>query len=245
MHIKTTGIVIREQTISENDKLVTLLTRDNGVIRAFARGAKSPKSRKNAGTQQFCYCDFDIYSGNNIFSVEEARPKETFFALRNDIQILALAQYFCELIYELSPREEQSEDYLRLILNANYLLMNEKKERSLLKPVFELRILSMAGYMPSLIACNSCGAFETDTMFFDMAKGDIYCENCNNNKYFIPLSISVVTAMRHVAFAENEKLFSFNLKGQALKDFEEIVERYLLHVTMRKYKTLDFYKMVE
>lgn len=245
MHIKTTGIVIREQTISENDKLVTLLTRDRGVIRAFARGAKSPKSRKNAGTQQFCYCDFDIYSGNNIFSVEEARPKETFFDLRGDIQCLALAQYFCELVFELSPREEDSEEYLKLILNTNYLLMRGKKEPELLKAVFELRILSMSGYMPSLVGCNCCGKFESDIMFFDIAKGEIYCDKCNNNKYYLPLSISVITAMRHVVFSESDRIFSFSLKEEALREFEESVERYLLHVTMRKYKTLDFYKMIK
>lgn len=245
MHFRTKGVVIREQTISENDKLVTLLTQKKGVIRAFARGAKNPKNYKSAGTQQFCYCDFDIYSGNNVFSVEEANVQDTFFNLRNDIQVLALAQYFCELMYELAPREETADEYLKLLLNANYLLMSGKKDRAIIKPIVEMRLLGMSGYMPSVVGCGNCGEFESDTMYFNVSNGELYCDKCNSNKYNMPLSISVVTAVRHVLYSESEKLFSFNLKGQSLTDFKDMSESYLQHVTMRKYKTLDFYKMVE
>lgn len=245
MHIRTNGIVIREQTISENDKLVTLLTQERGVIRAFARGAKSPRSRKSVATQLFCYCDFDIYFGKGIFSVDEATVKETFFELQSSIQDLALAQYFCELACELSPREEPAGEYLKLLLNACHMLVKKKRDRRLLKPIVELRFLTMAGYMPDLLGCEVCGAFESEVMYFNSAKGELFCDKCNNNKTNKPISISTVTAMRHVAFSESEKLFSFNLKEGAMREFNETVEEYLLRVTMRSYKTLDFYKITE
>lgn len=245
MHIRTNGIVIREQTISENDKLVTLLTQKKGVIRAFAHGAKNPRNRKSVATQLFCYCDFDIYSGRGVFSVEEATVKETFFGLRNSIQALALAQYFCELASELSPREEEADEYLKLLLNACYMLVGEKRDRRLLKPIVELRFLVMSGYMPDLLGCEKCGAFESDTMYFNTAKGELFCDKCNDGKFNLPISISTVTAMRHVAFSDSEKLFAFNLKDGAMREFNEAVEEYLLRVTMRKYKTLDFYKIIE
>lgn len=245
MHIRTNGLVIREQTISENDKLVTLLTQEKGVIRAFAHGAKNPKNRKSVATQLFCYCDFDVYSGKGVFSVEEAVVKETFFELRNSIQALALGQYFCELAAELSPREEKADEYLKLMLNALYMLAKEKRDRKLLKPIVELRFLTMAGYMPDLLGCDLCGAFESDIMYFNTAKGELFCSKCNNNNTNLPISISTVTAMRHVAFSESEKLFSFNLKSGAMNEFNSAVEEYLLRVTMRKYKTLDFYRIIE
>ena len=243
MRIKTTGIVLKEQTISEKDKLLTLLTLEKGVIRAFARGAKSPKSRINSGSQQFCYCDFDIYVGSNTFSVEGAEVIESFFGLRKDFHRVALAQYFCELMMELAPREENSEEYLKLILNANYLLMTGKKDKDLIKSVFELRLIVLSGYMPNIYACSECGEFESELMYFDIGKGNLYFDKCNKNKYNIPVSLSVVTAMRHVAFCDKEKVFSFTLSASALKDLSEISERYLLQLTMRNYKTLDFYKM--
>ena len=50
MQVKTQGLIIREQTIGESDRLVTVLTRDEGVVRAFARRAKNLKDSKNSAT---------------------------------------------------------------------------------------------------------------------------------------------------------------------------------------------------
>jgi len=246
MRFRTTGIVLYEQSVSENDKLVTLLTSQKGVVRAFARGAKNPSNRKSAGTQQFCYSEFDLYlSTKNVLSVQEAMPIETFFNLRTNIKSISLAQYFCEIMIELAPREENSDDFLKLILNSLFLLMNEKRTPNFLKPVFELRLLSLSGYMPNIVACDRCAEFQTETMFFSVYKGCLFCEKCNTDKYNFPLSISCVTAMRHVCFSDISKLYSFSLKENALKQFSEITEKYLLTVTQRKYKTLDFYKITE
>lgn len=244
MYFKVTGFVLREQSTSESDRIITVLTKQRGVIRAFAKGAKSPRSKKNAGTQLFSFCTFDLYSGNNSYSVEDASPLESFFGLRNDIKKLALAQYFCELMCELAPREDEAEDYLNLLLNACFLLMTDKKEPDFLKPVFEIRLLTLSGYMPDVLACRQCGAFESDTMFFDSRKGELYCDKCCTSQYFIPMSPGAVAAIRHVEYADKGKTFAFSLKGQASSQFKEAAERYLISVTMRNYKTLDFYNML-
>ena len=55
MQVKTQGLIIREQTVGESDRLVTVLTRDAGVVRAFARRAKNLKDSKSAATQLLCY----------------------------------------------------------------------------------------------------------------------------------------------------------------------------------------------
>ena len=59
-----------------------------------------------------------------------------FFELRSDIEKLALAQYFAELACELSPQDEQATDYLRLMLNALYMLAHDKKPAQQLKASF-------------------------------------------------------------------------------------------------------------
>ena len=97
MIIKTDGVVIREQTTGERDRLVTLLTRKLGVIRAFVNGVRSPKSRNSASTGLLCYSDFVIeQKKSGVYTVAEATAKEVFFSLREDIVSLSLAQYFCQ-----------------------------------------------------------------------------------------------------------------------------------------------------
>ena len=58
MQIKTDGLIIQERSLSESDRLVTILTSKNGVITAFVKGAKNIKSKNFSGTQLFCYSDF-------------------------------------------------------------------------------------------------------------------------------------------------------------------------------------------
>ena len=55
MRYNTKGLILREQNIGERDKLVTVLTEDMGIVKAFVRGAKSIKSKKHSTTGQFCY----------------------------------------------------------------------------------------------------------------------------------------------------------------------------------------------
>ena len=103
MQINTDGLIIREQSIGESDRLVTVLTREQGILRAFVRGAKAMKSRSASSTQLLCYSRLSIYEGREKYIIDEAEPIEVFFSLRTDFEKLSLAQYFCELALALAP----------------------------------------------------------------------------------------------------------------------------------------------
>ena len=243
MTIKTDGMVIKEKTTGERDRLVTLLTRENGVIRAFVNGARSPKSKNSAATGLLCYSDFVIEKKKNgVYIVTEASAKEVFFSLREDIVALSLAQYFAELAGELAVREENADEFLRLLLNAVYFVAKKKKDNNLIKAATELRFLSLSGYMPSIVACQNCGKYESETMRFSVSSGRLYCEECLPDEKTVDIPLGVVTAMRHICFSDAGKVFSFSLSKPSLLTLCDISERYLKNVTMRSYKTLDFYK---
>ena len=166
MQLKTQGLIIKEQTVGESDRLVTILTRDEGVVRAFARRAKNLKDSKNAGTGLLCYSRLKLSRGRDTYNVNEAFPIEVFFDLRRDITALALAQYFCQLAVELVPEGVESADFLRLVLNALHFLCRGTRPQAVLKAIVELRMLSEAGYMPSIAYCAHCGAYESERMYF-------------------------------------------------------------------------------
>ena len=245
MKITAPGLVIREQNIGEADKLITVLTAKHGIVRAFSRGAKNAKSKKLAATSLLVYADFTFTKTRDAFSVEEAVVKEVFFELRSDVQKMALAQYFCELAYEFCEEDFESEEVLRLFLNSLWLLKENKKTPAFMKAVTELRLMSLSGYMPDLVACENCGAYETDYMYFDFENGKIYCKNCVSSSFCKCISLSVVTAMRYVSFSDFDKIFSFSLNDESLASFCSICEEYLLNKTQRKFKTLEFYNVIK
>lgn len=241
----TDALIIRENNnIGESDRFVTALTRDLGVIRASARGAREMKSRHASATQLLSYSRLTIHRGRDKYIIEDAKPVEVFFALRSDIQKLALAQYFCELASVLCPAEEPAEDFLRLMLNALYFLANDKRSPKLIKSVLELRMLGLAGFMPDLLACSSCGAYESEPVWFYPREGTLLCEACHSrspNSGGMPLSSNVLSAMRHIVYADFAHCFSFTMSDAGLEKLSKNTELFLLSQLNRGFKTLDFF----
>lgn len=245
MILRTDGIVIREQNVGEQDRLITILTKEKGIIKGFVNGGRKPKNKNVAATGLLCYSDFSIEkTKRDAFVIKEATSKNVFFSLRENIISLSLAQYFAELTYELAPREEDSSEFLSLLLNAVFLISKGTKDLRLIKAVTELRMLSISGYMPSLVACATCSRYESERMYFDLNSGELFCEECNLNNSLQKLSLTTVSAMRHICFSEPQKIFSFTIPEEDLSDLSFVAEIYLRNITGRKYKTLDFYKMM-
>ena len=117
----TKGLIIKEQKVGEADRLVTVLTEDLGLIRAFAPGALKIKSRNVSATSLLSYSELTIYQSRDTYKINEAKSIEIFFGLRNDIAALSLAGYFCELLMNLAPVFENAENYLRLTLNLSLI----------------------------------------------------------------------------------------------------------------------------
>lgn len=245
MKFSTRGLIIRQQNIGEQDRLVWVLSDSHGVFRAFVRRAQNIKSPKCAGTGLLCYSKMVVFEGRDSYSIDEVEAVEQFIGLRSDIIRVSLAQYFCELCLHLCPKEQEAEDYLRLALNALYLLSTGKRDPELVKFCYEMRLMSLCGYMPDLVMCPSCGKYEHHTMIFNPAVGRLYCADCADMNGFsgYALSMSGVTALRHSVYADFDKLFSFTITDpETLRLLSLASEQYVAHMTGRDYPTLGYYK---
>ncbi|MCI8360457.1 MAG: DNA repair protein RecO [Clostridiales bacterium] len=244
MRLSTDGLIVREQNVGENDRLVVALTRHRGLITAFAQGARRLKNRNASSTGLLCYSNLTFFRGKDTYKVDEASAIEVFFSLRGDIVRLSLAQYFCELCLCLAPEGTEAEDFLRLVLNSLHFLASGGRPELLVKSVMELRLLSLSGYMPDLLACSGCGAFEGEEMYLDPAGGSLFCGRCKAmaaGRGLLPLSKGALAGLRHICYADFGKLFAFSLPEDGLRELGRITERYLLTQTDRRFKTLDFY----
>ncbi len=243
MTYNTDAVVLRVIKTGEADRLVTFLTRDKGVVKAFAKSAAVPKNKLHMSTQMFCYGHYTFYEGKNSTQVNECELSETFPGLRDDIASLALAQYFNELIIETVPTDIKSDEYLRLLLNSLYFLSHNQKDIKILKSVFELRLVSMIGYMPSLVGCVSCGAFESEPMYFNEYTGEIFCNKCAIKESTL-YPLEVITAMRHIVYSNLSKVFALTVSDKNIYKLNKATEKYLMAKVPKKFNSLRFYKEV-
>ena len=238
------GLVIKEMDVGESDRLVTLFTREKGIIKAFASGAKNIKSKKGAATSLLTYSSFTILDKKGTYRIYEATPQASFFTMGTDIEILSLSQYFCELALQFGENDNPNPELLRLILNSLHFLTKEKRYPPLIKALTELRTATICGYMPNLIACKNCGKFEDNVMYFTLDDGSISCSECKPQEESIAINKTVLSALRHIVFSEFKNLYAFDIPNSDADLLSKVTEKYITLQTESNFSALQFYNSI-
>jgi len=247
MLITTRGIVLREKQVGENDKFIDVLTNDLGVIEISAKGARKINAKNSPASQLFAYSKFCVQKRGERYYLNSSDPIHIFYDLRLDMEKLALASYFAEIILFSATSEEPSQEILRLMLNSLEFLSSGKRSKEFLKSVFELRLLSEIGLMPDIVGCAECGAYLSDKMYFIFENGIILCPTCydlNLHAEAAQLSLPLLHAIRYIVLTEFEKLWNFKISDEVQKKLNYIAEKYLVLHLDKHFKTLEFYKSI-
>ncbi len=242
MNLTVSGIVLKVSQSGDSDRFCTILTDSHGVISAFAKGAKSMKNKNSTATAQFVYGHFELYRRRDYYIMDESQYEELYTGLREDILRLSAAQYLCQLTMELVPEEQPAAGFLQLMRAALWYLSENSRPMQLVKAAAEMRMLSISGYMPDLVMCRECGAYEHDLMYFIPATGQITCDKCGvkGGEYAIKLGRGAMTAMRHSVYADLKKLFAFSLQDESLKQFSDAAEAFAISKLEKSLTTLEF-----
>lgn len=238
----TTGIVLRETKYKDADKLLEVLTRDFGRLTLKAQGVRRSRSTLKSACQLLCYAEFTFLEKNGRAVVTEASPIEAFRELQGDLELLSLASYFAQAAELLSQQDAPDAALLSLLLNSLYALCRLRKPQALVKAAFELRAACLAGFAPELSGCAVCR--NPEASFFDARNGLLLCADCRpeTEGLRLPVSPGVLAALRHIAFCEDKKLFSFSLNEDSLRQLSAVTEIYLSTQLEHSFSALDFYK---
>ena len=246
MHMKTRALVLRETNYRESDKLLTVLTQEGERRTVKARGCRRRGSRLAASAQLLVYSEMTLFEYRDFCTMDEAESLAQFRGLRSDLTLLALASYFAEMMETVSVEGRSDPALLPLILNALYALDTLKKAPVLVKAAFELRLMCLAGYEPLLEACAVCGRPDPEAPRLLLSEGILCCGGCRPAGAAagpaLPLTPGCLAAMRHVAYGDPKRLFSFRLDPASQAAMSAACEAFALTQLERGFRTLDFYK---
>lgn len=174
-YFKAEGLVLRTRILGEADRLVTLLTWEEGKFEAVARGARKTKSKLAAGVDIFNYGRFTLYRGKTWPVITGQDSIEHFPWFRNNPEKYHYGLYMAELIDRLVSGEESCTEICRLLLEG-WRLLGLDADRALLCRAFELKLAAAAGYYPHLHSCANCGSQTTEV--FSPRQGGLLCCRC-------------------------------------------------------------------
>lgn len=243
----TRGLVLREVQYKEADRILTVLTEDMGKMTIKARGALRKGSKTAAATQLFVFSELTLLERNGYWSVSEGSTIEEFKGLRGDITALSLASYFAECAEALSNEGNPDNQLLQLVLNSLFALSNELYSQKHIKTAFEMRLMSISGYEPNLLACSVCGNSEPTNPRFSPRNGIICCCECNSAQLQADYELcpASLQALRYIIYAPARKMLAFTLPDAALERASKVSEAYLLTQTERRFSTLDYWRQIK
>lgn len=243
MHLKIQALVLRVTDYNDRDALLTLLSRNHGKMTVKARGLRRKNSPLAAPCQLLAYGEFVLFEYKGQYTVNEGYSIELFQALRRDLTKLSLGTYFAQVAELVSQEDLPNPELLSLLLNSLHGLAKLNLPEVMVKAVFELRAACLAGYTPDLFGCHVCGSQEPDR--FDLSEGQLECHGCRHlgvSGIRMPVTPSVLDAMRYICYCDPKKLFAFQVGQDTMERLADISEAYLTTQLERGFSTLDFYK---
>lgn len=248
MHSNTKALVLRSVDYKESDKILTLLTPLDGKVTASAPGSRRRGSAIAAGTQLLTWSDMVLYEYRGRWSVKEAAVERQFRGVEQDVERLSLGCYFAEVAETLALEGLPAQELLSLVLNSLHVLDRlPQRPLELVKAAFELKAMCLAGYEPILDACAVCGQEPPEEPRFHLREGVLHCAACRGevgDGISLPLTPTVLSAMRHIVYGAPKRLFSFQLDDPSLAQLSGLCEAYLMTQLERGFGTLDFYKQM-
>jgi DNA repair protein RecO (recombination protein O) len=170
------GVVLRTWKLGEADRIVSIITRENGKVRAVAKGVRKPSSRFGARLEPTCHLSLQLYRGRgDLDTVTQVETVDRFPTLRTDLERWARASAMLEAVEQMSPEREPNERLFDMLVRALRTLT--ESESPLVVASFFLKVLALEGFEPVVDVCVGCGD-EGPLVAFDVGEGGTVCGSC-------------------------------------------------------------------
>ncbi len=228
MLVKTKALVLRGTVVGEQDRLLTMLSGDLGVIQVSLRGSGRSGSRLTAVAQPLMYGEYVLFRGRSRYSLNQGEVLASFYDLAMEPARYEMAARLLSLASEAGAAEESSQEVLALTLHTMHRLMPDSTlQPNLTVAVFLLKLLQISGLTPTLTGCALCGTQAIDQIRFSFQHAGFLCESCEPGATnTTPVSTGVAKAMLYTLCAPVPQVFKFSLEAELIEPFHQLVEKY-------------------
>ncbi len=144
---KTEGIIIKRRNYGEADRLLTVLTKNNGKIQVKASGIRRIPSRRSAHVELLNHSILGLYRGKGYAILTEAQAIDNFSTIKDNLEKMGLSYHLCELIDGLCAENQENTKVFYLLKNSLTMLAMMKDSFVASVREFEIELLTTLGYL--------------------------------------------------------------------------------------------------
>jgi DNA repair protein RecO (recombination protein O) len=244
--LKVEAVVLRHSDYGEADRLLTLFSREQGKLRAIAKGVRKVQSRKAGHLEPFTQVSLMLAQGHDLWIVTQAEAIETMQPLRDDLTRLSYAAYAVELLDRFTYEEGQNWQLYNLLLET---LKRIAQEENSFVPVhyYEMRLLDLMGFRPMLFECAVCGkAIQAEDQYFSAERGGVLCPDCGlmvNEARAV--SMDALRYLRHFQRSTYGEAKRAAPASETRAEVEALLNYYLTYLLERNLNSPEFIRQIQ
>ncbi len=243
---RASAVVVRHSDWGEADRLLILYTREQGMVRALAKGARKITSRKAGHLQPFTYVTVQLAKGRDLLIVTQAETVNAFLPLHDDLVKTGYAAYVVELLYRFSYEEEGGNPTLFKLLVETLERIEKEDEAWLSVRYYEMRLLDIVGFRPQLFECANCGReILPEDQYFSFTSGGAVCPRCGQGlPNLAKISVETLKYFRHFQRSSYRDASRARPGLEVQKEAEVLMQGYFTYLLERELNTPGFIKRV-
>lgn len=238
---RTEAVILRRQDFGEADRLLVLLTPEQGKFRAVAKGTRKPIARQTGHVELFALVDMVITRGRGLPIITQAETKEPFLPLRENLVRAAYANHLVELLDRFTMEQDASHAEFVLLVNALGWLCTTPDLR-LVARYYEMRLLHLAGFAPSLYRC--CIGQEELTpqdQFFSPIDGGVICpDHYAGMERGTSISLMALKILRYMQTHPWEAISVLQISTPLHLELERLLLGYITVLLEQRLQSVDF-----
>lgn len=234
------GIIIQEVDYGESSKILTVLSKEHGIISLISKGCKNLKSPLRSVSQKMIYGVFQIYYKENKLSIlSDVDVINDFKNIKKDIYKISAASYLIDLTNQVV--KESKKNVFEILINA-LLKIEENFDFKALISIVELKYLDNLGVLPILDSCAICGN-KTSIITISGNSGGYLCKNCRTNELIV--SDKTIKLIRMFYYVDISKIENLNISEEIEKEIDNFLTEYYEKYTGLYLKSKDFLRRIE
>ncbi len=241
------AVVIRHSDYGEADRLLTLYTRQQGKLRAIAKGARKVISRKAGHLEPFTHVGLQLAKSRELPIVTQAETIEAFQPLRTNLLLTGHAAYILELIDRFTYVDETENPALFRLVTESLARLAEKSDPWLVLRYYEMRLLDLLGYRPLLFECANCGReILAEDQFFSYSAGGVICPRCGTGlSHLLPITQDALKYLRHIQRSNYRDATRAHPSPALQQETESLMHGYLQHLLERELNAPEFLNKIK
>ncbi|NMP23020.1 DNA repair protein RecO [Sulfobacillus harzensis] len=235
-------ITLKSRAYRDHDQLLTVFGLNNGKFGAIAKGTRRPKSKLLGQLAPLSQSVATFYHGrSSLDTVTEAELVQGFPHIAEDLERLSWAMVLADVVDQLWPEREPSEDIFTVLLSALDGL-NGGRSPATVGLAAGFHCLSIAGFQPDWRQCSQCHRpFVSGPIVIQVQHGTLYCPDCRRaGDGEDSISLGSLRSLQYWLKEHPRKFGQAEVKGVMKDELQTLFFRFLLHETNRSLKSYDF-----